>query len=100
MNAQADAAIKLREKFHWGLPAGEALELPKIEVPKFTTVLGYLKRIGYVTQKAGDDDPLLYVHDFENDPNLPLLLACPKTGQLLIHRYKSKYRIEPRGIVG
>jgi hypothetical protein len=94
-----DRAIQLRRDFHWGLEPDAIIDLPAIVVPKTTVVLGFLKQVGYITAKAGDKDPVLYVHDFD-EPNLPLLLGDPKTQNIFIHRYKSKFRIKPEGIVG
>lgn len=81
---------------HWGLDPART-DLATVRPAGQLASLGALAWVGYVTEKAGDDGPTLYEHDFATP--LPLLCST-ESHDLVILRGRSTYTITTHGIEG
>lgn len=88
--------IRLYKKFHWGTDIDKILRRKIPRIPGVTVMLGDLPGIPYITQKEGDDEPIMYYHEFETE--LPLLVTSAAGRGLWI--VGGKFRTKAEGIVG
>lgn len=97
MTRAEEEAAREYARFHWGREP-ERLRRGSTAAVTPSTVLtacGRLVRVAYETQKGHDGEPVVYVHDFEE--NLPWL-CYTKSGKLVV--VGGSYRVTRRGIVG